>query len=631
MDKIFDNNVFFLGCNYWASHAGIDMWKDWNESAVREDFRLLSENGINVLRVFPLWSDFQPIRMHLNYEMRPKEMRLREEPFSYDPEGVAGVDLTMVERFQTMLDIGAEYGIKFVVGLITGWMSGRLYMPEALLSYNPITDSRSIKWQVKFVKYMVNRFKEHNAIVAWDLGNECNCMGTVSCSEDSYVWMSTITNAIKVSDLTRPVISGMHGMQPNNNWTLRDQGEILDVVCTHPYTMYTPYCDSDPLNEMKTILHSAAETLYYRGLSGKPAFIEEVGALGPWVASETVAAGFYKSVLFSGWVHNCLGSMWWCAFDQNHLKNTPYDWSGIERYLGLFRKDMSEKPVLDSVKQFADIYDKVGTLSDRIVDAVCIIANIPDPWRVAFGTFLTAKKAHMEIEYCYVDDKIPEANAYILPSLKGSISVFKHQLDEILEKVEKGASLYISVDDVLLCEPIDDFAGIQLQFRNEMTSPVYSVIDGEKVPFTGRYKCTYAEIGCNVLLRDESGEPVLVENKYGKGTIYFCTYPVEAYVASTPGCCSGKNSISFEKVYALMSKLYNNKKRVFIDNPYVGITEHPEDRGFKAVLVNYTPNKQTVNLKADGLKLKEIIGNAAMTGSEIVLSENDSVVLVFEI
>ena len=73
------------------------------------------------------------------------------------------------------------------------------------------------------------------------------------------------------------------------------------------------------------------------------------------------------------------------------------------------------------------------------------------------------------------------------------------------------------------------------------------------------------------------------------------------------------------------------RRGFFIDNPYVGITEHPEENSLKVVLVNYTPNKQIVNFKADGLKLKEMIGNAEMSGSEIILSKNDSVVLTFEI
>ena len=50
-----------IGCNYWASHAGMYMWRDWREDVVERDFAKLSELGITMLRVFPLWPDFQPV------------------------------------------------------------------------------------------------------------------------------------------------------------------------------------------------------------------------------------------------------------------------------------------------------------------------------------------------------------------------------------------------------------------------------------------------------------------------------------------------------------------------------------------------------------------------------------------
>ena len=52
---------FKLGCNYWASHAGIEMWKNWDAEQVEKDLAVLSANGVSTMRVFPLWRDFQPV------------------------------------------------------------------------------------------------------------------------------------------------------------------------------------------------------------------------------------------------------------------------------------------------------------------------------------------------------------------------------------------------------------------------------------------------------------------------------------------------------------------------------------------------------------------------------------------
>ena len=52
---------FLLGCNYWASNAGTDMWKDFDIDIINKDLSLLSKNGVKYLRVIPNWRDFQPV------------------------------------------------------------------------------------------------------------------------------------------------------------------------------------------------------------------------------------------------------------------------------------------------------------------------------------------------------------------------------------------------------------------------------------------------------------------------------------------------------------------------------------------------------------------------------------------
>ena len=54
---------FVTGANYWASNAGINMWREFDESVIDDDFRRLKELKLDIVRVFPLWSDFQPIKM----------------------------------------------------------------------------------------------------------------------------------------------------------------------------------------------------------------------------------------------------------------------------------------------------------------------------------------------------------------------------------------------------------------------------------------------------------------------------------------------------------------------------------------------------------------------------------------
>ena len=48
---------FMLGCNYWDSAHGTEMWKHFDSSVIEGDMKALSECGIKYLRVFPNWRD----------------------------------------------------------------------------------------------------------------------------------------------------------------------------------------------------------------------------------------------------------------------------------------------------------------------------------------------------------------------------------------------------------------------------------------------------------------------------------------------------------------------------------------------------------------------------------------------
>lgn len=629
--KFLEKGSFYVGLNYWASHAGIYMWQNWDEEVVRKDMKLLTDSGIKVFRIFPLWSDFQPIKIHYDYNMLIKDIRLGEKPLDDSPEGVAGVDPVMIERFSRLLDIGEEFGITFVVGLITGWMSGRLYAPPALEGRKPLTDPFSIKWQLKFVRYMVNKFKYHKAISAWELGNECNCMTTVEKSEDAYNWVSLITDAIKRCDNTRPVISGMHSLRVSGSWRIKDQAEILDVLTTHPYSIFVPNCDTDYYNEMKTVLHSTAETVFYRGIGKKPAFIEEIGGLGTWLASEKVQSDFFKGCLYSAYAHGLLSAMWWCGFDQNRIERTPYDWSGIERYLGLYHADCTPKPVVEAIKKFNGFVEKAGPISDRIVDAVCIISHTGDSWRTAYGSFLLAKKAGIDIEFTSIDDTLPEAKMYLMPSLIGSLSVYKHQFDRVMKKVEEGATLYVSADNLIFCEPLEKFAGLCVENRAKPIGNETVTINGKVLPLVSQYHTIYTEAGGEVLLRDNTGNPVMSCAKHGKGKVYFVSCPIEDVAASRPHTISGEKEICYEEFYKLIPEMRSAEKKIIGDNPYVGVTEYVEEKGRRAMLVNYRPTPQTVTLKYTGIEFNEVIGEAETSdGFTFKLEANSGAVVIFK-
>ena len=79
-----------------------------------------------------------------------------------------------------------------------------------------------IVWECRFIKEFIPRFIDRKCIVAWEPGNECNCLDCTLIKEhgityeQAELWISSITNAIRLADPSRPVYSGMHSNLINN-------------------------------------------------------------------------------------------------------------------------------------------------------------------------------------------------------------------------------------------------------------------------------------------------------------------------------------------------------------------------------------------------------------------------------
>ena len=627
---------FVVGCNYWASHAGTAMWTDWRAKVVEEDLRQLAGAGLQVLRVFPLWPDFQPIHLLRGGHGTPVEYRLGEEPL---PEGDAGMSPVAMARFAEFADLAEKHGLKLIVGLITGWMSGRLFVPPALEGRNPITDPVALMWQMRFAQAFVRRFKEHPAVLAWDLGNECNCLGPAT-REEAWVWTASLVNAIRAEDRSRPVVSGMHSLTPARGaaWTIQDQGALTDLLTTHPYPYFTPHCDQDPVNTIRTLLHATAESRWYADIGGTPCLVEEIGTLGPMLASERVAADFLRAVLFSAWAHDCCGLLWWCAYDLGHLEHAPYDWDAYERELGLIRGDRSPKPVLDELTKFRRFLDglPLQTLPPRLTEAVYLTSEGQDGWGAAYSSFILAKQAGFDLTFRYVEQPLPEAPLYLLPCICGGRVLPRRRWLELLAKVEAGATLYVSHRDGML-SPLVEPLGFEVHTRERRANPTTIRLDAlpgaPELPTAGPIKLTLSPARAEVLGRETDGSPALTRAQYGKGTIYFLTIPLEVELAERPGAFHTPDAPPAWQLYRHLAAPFLGHRAVRKDHPQIGLTEHPLDERTRAiVLINYSPTPLEVPLTfSPGWRLGDAWYGSAPEGAICRIRTNDAAVFTVKL
>lgn len=610
MNSNFGKQNFQIGCNYWASHAGTNMWHDWRPEIVEDDFKKLSALKLEIVRIFPMWPDFQPLDLLCRGSNVPYELRWKgEEPIPFDEDGnQSGVDPEMLERFKFVCDCAEKYNLKLGVGLVTGWMSGRMYAPRAFSHSNLLRDPMVIRWQLRMVKRIVSKFRDHKAIAFWGIGNECNCLDKANRHEGA-LWAETITDAIRSCDPTRPVVAGMHGLVPQAvsspnltpsaaNWSIQDMGEIFDCLTVHPYPSFTPYMAIDRLTGIKNVFHASAEAHLYGDIAKKPCVAEELGTLAPNWGNEQTAANYLRNTLLNLWAHDCEGLYWWCGFDQLNLEHPPYQWCGVERELGLYRNDGSCKEVGKVLRTFADMREKLPfkNLPKFRKDAICVLNEEHDAWKIGLGTWTLAKQAGFDIEFQYEDEPIRDSKVYIVPSLCGLNNMPKDRYTELFKKVEDGATLYVSFDGASIAQFEKNF-GMTVETQEGFAGSADIELSGGKLPFSFNWRLTMAPCGAEVLLRDCDNRAVLSKFAYGKGTVYFMSYPVEKHIVMNNGAADKP----YYEIYRMWAAEVLDSREFTTDVHNLTVTIHKiDEKSAYAVVVNNNDDARPLNAQMNG-------------------------------
>jgi len=163
---------FILGVNYWPRKKAMYWWSNFDAGEVREEFSIINDIGLNVVRLFLLWDDFQP-----------------------DPGSVAS---EQIDNLATVADVAAEKGLGLDVTFFTGHMSGPNWSPRWLLGgelppsahqhwlrdvvsqgkrvdqgyRNMFHDEMALSATRLLLKTVVSKLKDHPGIWMWNLGNE---------------------------------------------------------------------------------------------------------------------------------------------------------------------------------------------------------------------------------------------------------------------------------------------------------------------------------------------------------------------------------------------------------------------------------------------------------------------------
>ena len=597
-------NEYILGVNYWGKQWGTEMWRHYDGKEIRGELAALKKYGVKYLRVFPNWRDFQPIVQ--NYAWRGTHGEYANA-VTGEPVYGDGVDEGRIADFRDLCRAAEENGLKLVVSIVTGWMSGMLFTPPALSGKNLIRDPEAIMWMTRFIHRFVRELKDERAIALWDLGNECNCLGEAKNSFEAYRWTLAVVDAIRSEDRSRPIASGMHGLSSGNDapWQITHQGELCDILTTHPYPSPTVGGDIEPYTRLRMTFLPTAQSLYYAGVSGRPAYVQESGVFSQSIGSNEMAAKFMRIQILSTLANGIGGYQWWCAFDQQHQSFPPYTWAMVERELGLFFENGEPKPAAFAMQAMSSLLDRLPSpFPKRKPDGVCLLSRGQEQQKIAIAALTLAKQAGMDLDVAYSENgNIPASGLYFLPAITGWQIIYKKTWNTLLERVRAGASLYISFDG----GQITDFpALVGAESHGFLAGGQHTVRIGEqKIPYSGK-QILLSPTSAEVLLENEEKNPVLLKNRYGKGCVYFCNFSPERLAFDAP---DGFGAFPLYAIYRLTAEEYIHTKPLSAENASIGISIHPEDSNTcLATVLNYSDQPLSPTLKyRDGWEVTEVL------------------------
>ena len=561
---------FFLGANYWASHAGLYMWRRYDEGTVEKDLQMLRSYGVNTIRIFPLWPDFQPLTEMRFFDTQAAEsgsfrMRTGDQPLVYQKFPDSGLDEKQVKNMKHLLTVAKNNGLQVIVSFITGWMSGRKLVPDPFINRDLIKDAEVVLYECAFITDLISEIKEFENIIAYEPGNETNCLSREVDQYQAELWLRTITSTIRLADPTRPIYAGMHGTRCKGLWSLSSQGKIFDMVTPHPYPNFTPYCNRERLTAMRASMHAAVENSYYSSIAKKPSMVQEIGVLDA-LCDEKVPE-YLETALITSYMTGTKGFLWWCAFDQENLNFAPYDVVGMETHLGLCYADCEPKPGLLKMRVLQKVIQEIGSLTAPETDAVCILSGINDHWKNAYGAFMLGVQSGKYIDFCHEEQPLKNANYYILPCVSGANGLPKCQWEVLEKRIQDGANLLITYNGGTI-RNFEKWTGLRILGHEKVENAIEFDLQESVLKIERSQKLLVENIAAQIVAKDQEGNVVIAKKQYGKGLVLFVNAPLETFY--TQSYYPEKTNL-----YKIYGSFFEGKKEIFaIRNQFVFKTVH---------------------------------------------------------
>ncbi|MEN6349629.1 MAG: hypothetical protein ABFD08_09585, partial [Syntrophomonas sp.] len=314
---------FLKGINYWPINKAMYWWRNFDSREVERDFAQLAKYELKTVRIFLSWEDFQP-----------------------HPDLIAG---TALSSLRITADLAKEHGLKIIPTFFCGHMSGVNWMPSWMLapssgigrfpvfslgSYQPAAiknfyiEPEIIEAQLLQIQQVCSVLKGHEAVFAYDLGNESSNCCLPPHREAARTWLEKMSSAIRYHGGNAAVTLGMHAEDLEEDRQLWPQDAALycDFLSMHAYPFYHSWAyDNLDINILLLMgavtawLGKKAVLLGEFGLPTRPLLppypSEDYENLKCPLWDETVAADYYRETLQFLQEVRMIGALAWCFAD----------------------------------------------------------------------------------------------------------------------------------------------------------------------------------------------------------------------------------------------------------------------------------------------------------------------------
>ena len=291
--KIKYNNVDFIskGINYYPKNSAWDTFGDlFNKDTIAKDFDIIKKAKLNSIRIFIQYEDF----------------------------GKADIKPEKLEKLKTLLDLAEAKNLKVVVTLFD------FYSDYTLESWT-LTSRHAEK--------IVSIFKNHKAIIAWDIKNEPNLDFENRDKKNVLNWLQQMITVVKENDANHLVTIGW-----SNSYEATNLEDKVDFVSYHFYNAI------DDFETEYATLDKATK---------KPIVIQEFGVpsyrgIWNWTGKNADGQAEYHKKMQELFKKNNLAFMSWTLYDFPAVPNQvagKWPWQkNRQKKFGFIDEKGKEKP-----------------------------------------------------------------------------------------------------------------------------------------------------------------------------------------------------------------------------------------------------------------------------------------------